>query len=116
MMAMAIPAAISSYSIAVAPDSSVKNIKSRRLLSLLLPPRLPTLRVRWINPKYGFMGLCQKGRLLMKTTIEVSDDLYRRAKAEAALRAASSRTSSQRDCGWCSKRHGKNLAVGAWPH
>src|SRR5712671_4202975 len=86
MMAMAIPAAISSYSIAVAPDSSVKNIKSRRLLSLLLPPRLPTLRVRWINPKYGFMGLCQKGSLLMKTTIEVSDDLYRRAKAEAALR------------------------------
>jgi hypothetical protein len=34
----------------------------------------------------GLLVLCQKGRLLMKTTIEVSDDLYRRAKAEAALR------------------------------
>jgi hypothetical protein len=39
-----------------------------------------------LNRKYGFMVSCQKGRLLMKTTIEVSDDLYRRAEAEAALR------------------------------
>src|ERR1051326_3742037 len=34
--------------------------------------------------KYGFMA--QRGSPLVKTTIEVSDDLYRRAKAEAALR------------------------------
>ena len=35
--------------------------------------------------KYGFMVLCQFGRAV-KTTVEVSDDLYRRAKSEAALR------------------------------
>jgi hypothetical protein len=34
--------------------------------------------------KYGNMVLCQERA--MKTTVEVSDDLYRRAKAEAALR------------------------------
>jgi hypothetical protein len=44
------------------------------------------LRISLLNRKYGFMVLCQKGEFLMKTTIEVSDDLYRRAKAEAALR------------------------------
>ena len=33
---------------------------------------------------YGFMGLCKV--LAMKTTIEMPDDLYRRAKATAALR------------------------------
>src|SRR5260370_6784197 len=32
---------------------------------------------------YGFM---ERRRRAMKTTIEVSDELYRRAKAEAALR------------------------------
>jgi hypothetical protein len=35
--------------------------------------------------KYGFMVLCRNGHA-MKITVEVSDDLYRRAKAEAALR------------------------------
>ena len=46
------------------------------------------LRFAGSNRKYGFMGLWFYGnrRRAMKTTIEVSDDLYRRAKAEAALR------------------------------
>jgi hypothetical protein len=34
--------------------------------------------------KYGYMVLCSEQT--MKTTVEVPDDLYRRAKAEAALR------------------------------
>ena len=68
-----------------------------------------------LNRKYGFMVLCQKGRLLMKTTIEVSDDLYRRAKAEAALQGRKLKDLVAKDCGWCSKRHGKSPAVGAWP-
>ena len=45
------------------------------------------LRLIGLNSKYGFMVLWQQGvERAMKTTIEVSDDLYRRAKAEAALR------------------------------
>lgn len=51
----------------------------------------------------------------MKTTIEVSDDLYRRAKAEAALRGRKLKDLVAGVCGWCSKLHVKRLAVGAWP-
>jgi len=36
--------------------------------------------------KYVFVGLWAVELFAMKTTIEVPDDLYRRAKAEAALR------------------------------
>ena len=36
--------------------------------------------------KYFFMGLWAVELFAMKTTIEVPDELYRRAKAEAALR------------------------------
>jgi hypothetical protein len=39
------------------------------------------LRLIGLNREYGF-----RGSRAMKTTIEVPDDLYRRAKAEAALR------------------------------
>ncbi len=41
----------------------------------------------------------------MKTTVEVSNDLYRRAKAEAALRGRGS----------CSKLRANRVGVGAWP-
>jgi hypothetical protein len=44
-----------------------------------------SLRFGGVEHKYGFMVLCRLGRA-MKTTVEVSDDLYRRAKSEAALR------------------------------
>jgi hypothetical protein len=46
----------------------------------------------------------------MKTTVEVSDDLYRRAKAEAALRGR-----KLKDCGLCSKLRANRIGVGAWP-
>jgi hypothetical protein len=36
----------------------------------------------------------------MKITIELPDDLYRRAEAEAALRGASSTISFRKGCSW----------------
>jgi hypothetical protein len=48
-------------------------------------PAVDRARRKFVSPslrKYGFMVLWE----IMKTTIEVPDDLYRRAKAEAALR------------------------------
>ena len=44
-----------------------------------------SLHFRQILHKCGFTVLCHLG-CAMKTTVEVSDDLYRRAKSEAALR------------------------------
>jgi hypothetical protein len=42
------------------------------------------LHVAWLT-RNGVMGICA-GAYAMKITIEVSDELYRRAKVEAALR------------------------------
>ena len=39
----------------------------------------------------------------MKTTIEVPDDLYRRAKAEAALRGRKLKDLIEKGCGWSLK-------------
>jgi hypothetical protein len=55
-------------------------------------------------------------RPAMKTTVEVSDNLCRRAKAEAALRVVSSKTESKRDCGSCSKLRENRIDVGVWAH
>ena len=44
-----------------------------------------SLHFRQILHKCGFTVLCHLG-CAMKTTVEVSDDLYRRAKSEATLR------------------------------
>ena len=51
----------------------------------------------------------------MKTTVEVPDDLYRRAKAEAALRGRKPKDLVEEGCGSYSRFHSTRLAIRASP-
>ena len=51
----------------------------------------------------------------MTTTVEVSDDLYRRAKAKAALRGRKLKDLVEEDCGWCLKFPAKCIGVRVSP-
>ncbi len=56
------------------------------------------------------MGLCNRKRA-MKTTVEISDDLYRQAKAEAALRGRKLKDLIEEGYGWCSKLRARHVVA-----
>jgi hypothetical protein len=47
----------------------------------------------------------------MKTTVEISDDLYRQAKAEAALRGRKLKDLIEEGYGWCSKLRARHVVA-----
>jgi hypothetical protein len=53
------------------------------------------------------------GSVPLKTTVEVSDDLYRRAKAEAALRGRKLKDLVEEGCGSCSNLRANRIGIGA---
>jgi hypothetical protein len=57
----------------------------------------------------------QLGTRAMKTTVEVPENLYRRAKAEAALRGRKLKDLIEEGCGSCSTLRANPVGIRALP-